>query len=228
MEQRNHIIIYSISYLLFFAMLLMSKKRHGNRLFDERGKVSNQKILLLLHITGILLFGVLPATFSALRLDEIVFGKSSPGDLPVLVSVFFVLLAMFVAPMVAEKKFILMKVNESAITSFSPGFIANYFLLRVVFLMAYELWFRGYLLIDCISRWGIMVAIVVNIAFYVLLHCVNGKDEMRACVPLGLLLCILCAWTGAAWPAIAIHIALAVGYEAHIVKRINKPSISLI
>jgi membrane protease YdiL (CAAX protease family) len=130
--------------------------------------------------------------------------------------------------MIAEKKYILMKVNQSGGSSFSAGFITNYFFVRILFLCAYETWFRGYLLTDCINNLGIPFAIILNIILYSLLHYVNGKQEMRACVPFGLLLCGLCIWIGAAWPAILVHIALAVSYEAHLVKKINNPSISFI
>jgi len=228
MIHNNQVLVYSISYLLFFAILLFSKRLDGNRLFDDRGSVSNRSMLLFLHVAGIALLGILTVCFFGSRLPEIVFGKNPSGDLPVLISGSFVIITIIIAPIVAEKKFSMLHFNKSRVDSFSPMFIANYFVLRILFLFAYEIWFRGYVLTDCITSWGIAVAVPINIAFYVLLHIVNGKDEMRSCVPLGLLLCMLCIWTGAAWPAIAIHIALAISYEAHLVRRINKPSISVV
>jgi hypothetical protein len=150
------------------------------------------------------------------------------GDLGVLLSGLLVIVAVIVAPVMAEKKICLVKKNKPVMDSSGAGFIINYFPTRILFLCTYEIWFRGYLLTDCISSWGLAVAIPVNIILYVLLHSVNGKDEMWGCLPFGLLLCVLCIWTGAAWPAIAVHIALAISYEAHIVKRINKPSISFV
>src|SRR5204863_272627 len=98
----------------------------------------------------------------------------------------------------------------------------------LLFLSAYETWFRGYLLSDCIISFGVPVAILINIVLYSLLHIVNGKKEIVGCIPFGSLLCILCIWTNAAWPAILIHVALTISYEVHLVKRINKPSISFI
>ena len=228
MTKNYHLLIYAVSYLLFFMMLLLSKARQANRLLDEKGAVSNRGMLLLLHSAGILLLGAFSFYFFDQPLHEIVWGKNPPGDLQVLVSVFFVITALLIVPVLAEKKMSGMKVNRSMTRSFSIGFITNYFFVRVLFLCVYEIWFRGYLLTDCISSWNIPVAIFINIVLYVLLHSVNGKEEMRGCVPFGLLLCGLCIWTGAAWPAIALHIALAVSYEAHLVKRINKPSIFII
>ena len=228
MTNPDQIIVYSLSYLLFFAALLLSKCRRGNRLFDDLGVVSNPGMLLMLHIAGIVLLGSIPVCLFGRRLPEIVLGKNPSVDLSILVSGFFVITTLLIAPMVAEKKFGLMKRSKLRIDAFAPGFVANYFILRILFLFAYEVWFRGYFLTDCITSWGIAIGIAVNVALYVLLHSVNGKEEMRSCVPLGLLLCLLCTWTGAAWPAIAIHLALAISYEAHLVKKINNRSISLL
>jgi membrane protease YdiL (CAAX protease family) len=228
MIQGHPILIYSVSYLVFFALLLLSRQYHGNRLLDEKGAVSNRFMLLLLHIGGILLLGVLSSYSFNQRLPEIIFGKNPAGDLQLLVTGFFVILALFISPKIAEKKYCRMKAGQPAVNSFNTGFITNYFLLRILFLCAYETWFRGYLLTDCINSLGIPFAIIINIILYVLLHYVNGKQEMRACVPFGLLLCGLCIWIEAAWPAILVHLALAVSYEVRLVKKINKSSISFV
>jgi membrane protease YdiL (CAAX protease family) len=185
-------------------------------------------MLLWLHIGGILLLGVLSFYSFNQRLPEIIFGKNPAGGLQVLVSGIFVIIALIIAPMIAEKKYCMMRVGQSAGNPFSAGFITNYFFVRILFLCAYETWFRGYLLTDCINSLGVPFAIILNIILYSLLHFVNGKQEMRVCVPFGLLLCCLCIWTGAAWPAILIHACLAVSYEAHVVKKINKSPISFV
>jgi len=103
-----------------------------------------------------------------------------------------------------------------------------YFLFRVLFLAAYETWFRGFLLTDCMSSWSVPFAIGVNITAYMLLHAVNGKNEMLACIPFGLLLCLLSFWVNAAWPAIFIHVALTMSCEVHLLKKIIKPSTQMV
>lgn len=82
-------------------------------------------------------------------------------------------------------------------------------------------WFRGYLLNDSIHDSGLALAIFINVIFYSLLHIVNGKDEVIACIPFGILLCCLCIWQGAVWPAIFLHLALTVPYEMRCLKKIN-------
>jgi len=228
MQQPNHIIAYSIGYLLFFSLLLLASLQRRHRLFDEQGKVTDPGALLFLHMAGIILLGVFPAVFVSHDLIDIVFGKNPPGSLPVWLAGFFAILAMIIGTRAAEKKSRRVEGNERALVSFSSFFTTNYFSLRVVFLMVYEIWFRGYLLTDSIASWGIPAAILVNMLLYVLLHSVNGKDEMLGCIPFGILLCILCIWTGAAWPAMVVHVSLAVSYEARLVRKCNKRLISLI
>ncbi|MEI9909237.1 MAG: CPBP family intramembrane glutamic endopeptidase [Bacteroidota bacterium] len=220
MTQGYEILIYSISYLLFFALLWLSKEKKGNRLLDENGLVTNRNMLIVLHIGGILLLGILPGYFFNHHVP-IVFGKSvATASFPTELTGLFVILFMIMAPILAEKKYRLVVGNTTVNTSFSIIFIISYFLLRLLFLCAYETWFRGYLLTDCISSFGIPVAIFLNVSLYTLLHIVNGKDEMLACIPFGLLLCSLCIWQGSAWPAIVLHIAFTIPYEVRLVQKI--------
>jgi len=228
MTQAYGILSYFISYLLFFGLLWLSKEKRGNKLLDEIGPVTNPCMLIMLHIGGILLLGILPIYFLNHH-SLIVFGKSVAADtLPTELTGLFVILFIIIAPILAERKYSQVAGNAPVSTSFSILFITSYFLVRILFLFAYETWFRGYLLTDCINSFGIPVAIFLNVGLYTLLHIINGKDEMLACIPFGLLLCSLCIWLGAAWPAIVLHIAFTVPYETHLVRKINKPSNSFI
>jgi membrane protease YdiL (CAAX protease family) len=205
----------------------MSKRRKSHRIFDDEGVVFNRGTLLLLQLTGIGLFGVAPIVLFRHRLLEILFGTNSTPDLAVLICGCLVMLAIIVASIIAEKKYSLTKWDKDEAGTFNAPFLIYYLILRILFLIAYELWFRGFLLFESIHAWGAFIAIPLNVALYTLLHYVNGKDEMRGCIPLGLMLCIMCTWVGAAWPAIAVHVAFCVSYEGHVIRKINKPSISI-
>jgi membrane protease YdiL (CAAX protease family) len=228
MTQVYQILIYSISYLLFFALLWLSKEKKGNRLLHKNSPVTNRSMLIVLHIGGILLFGILPGYFLNFH-SLIVFGKKiGENVLPTELTGLFVILFMIIAPILSERKYSREAGDTPASTPFSILFITSYFLVPILFLCAYETWFRGYLLNDCINSFGVPVAIFLNVGLYTLLHVVNGKDEMLACIPFGLLLCSLCIWMGATWPAIVLHIAFTIPYEVRLVKEINKPSNSFI
>ena len=93
------------------------------------------------------------------------------------------------------------------------GHMRRYFLVRILFLVAYECWFRGYLLMDCATGMGVLPAIIINTVLYTLLHVFKSRNELLGCIPFGLLLSAICIWMGAAWPAIVLHMALALTYE---------------
>jgi membrane protease YdiL (CAAX protease family) len=99
------------------------------------------------------------------------------------------------------------EVNVSAVhvTVYTP--------FRIAFLVVYEWFFRGMLLIS-FSKWlGISWAIGINIFLYALLHIHKSKKEIVGCVPLGLLLCFFTIWWQSIWPAIIFHVQIAIVNE---------------
>lgn len=218
----NHIIIYVTGYLSFFGVLWLSKRFNGKRLFDEKGPV-NRSVLLLLHLAGILLFGMVCFTFSGEPVLQIVVGPDTPSFMLLIVTGSLMIAAIILAIAAAARKPV--RLTDGPFDRF---FLINYFIMRILFLCIYEMWFRGYFLTDCINSMGTPLAIMLNIGLYCLLHIVNGKQEVNACIPIGLVFCCLCIWEGAAWPAIVLHVVMAITYEIYLVKKINKPSISFI
>jgi membrane protease YdiL (CAAX protease family) len=228
MTQGFQILIYSISYLLLSVLLFFCKAKKGTRLQDENGPVANRQALILLHAGGILLLGIPSVYLLNHQLPEIVFGKSAPSYLQIAVTVFLAGLVLVIAGRIAEKKYRQAKDKKAATTSFSTGFVTNYFILRILFLVAYEISFRGFLLNFCIDNWGIMAAIIINIVLYTLVHIVFGKEEMLACIPFGLLLCGLSIWTGAIWPAIVVHMAMSLSYDVNFLRKANNSNVSFV
>jgi membrane protease YdiL (CAAX protease family) len=214
------ILFFSMSYLLFFALLWLSKEKRGLRLFDAKGLVSNPRMLIVLQIGGIILFGTLP--FLSNHPSSFVLYTSAAIASPTTsITLLLMILLIIISPRIAETKYKEVLGNVSANTSLGNIFIIPYFIIRILFICVYESWFRGYLLNDCITSFGAVLAILLNVCLYTLLHLVNGKDEVIACIPFGLLLCCLCIWQGAAWPAIVIHLALTVPYEISFLRKIR-------
>jgi membrane protease YdiL (CAAX protease family) len=223
----HHFLLYILGYTGLFAITGLSHKHNGNRLVDEQGITSDKPMLLGSHLVAIAWIGIFCICFFQPGLPEIAWGKKTPTGLQVSVIILLTAIGRILAIVEAEKKF-------SAIAGRMPGepvatgFMSNYIVARVLFLCLYELWFRGYLLINSIIAFGITFAIILNIALYSLLHKVNGRREMLACIPIGAILCGVCAWTGAAWPAILIHVVMTLSHEIHLVKKIHKSLISFI
>jgi membrane protease YdiL (CAAX protease family) len=222
----HYFLLYTLCYAGLFVITGLSHKHNGNRLVDERGITSNKSMLLGFHLAAIAWIGIFCICFQP-GLPEIAWGKKTPTSLQVSVIILLTAIGCVLAIIEAEKKF-------AAIAGRTPGepvatgFLANYVVVRVLFLCLYEVWFRGYLLINSIIAFGTTFAIILNIALYSLLHKVNGRREMLACIPIGAILCGICAWTGAAWPAILIHVVMTLSHEIHLVKKINKSLISFI
>src|SRR5688572_23046984 len=98
------IAFFSISYFLFFLLLLISSKKKGLRLFDEDGLASNPRMLILLHVGGIVLFGAVPL-LSDHAAPFVLFNNVAAGHPLTWIIVLLVVLLLFISPRLAEKKY---------------------------------------------------------------------------------------------------------------------------
>ena len=78
-----------------------------------------------------------------------------------------------------------------------------------VYLLGYEVLFRGILLIPVADHFGVWPAIAVNVALYSGTHIPKGLDETIGAIPLGIVLSLLTLNTGTIWIALFVHCALA-------------------
>jgi membrane protease YdiL (CAAX protease family) len=78
-----------------------------------------------------------------------------------------------------------------------------------VYLVGYELLFRGILLFPLVEAYGIWLAIAVNVALYSATHIPKGLDETLGAAPLGFVLCLLTLMSGNIWISVLVHIGMA-------------------
>lgn len=218
--QLTPILFHSATFLLFLVLLWRAKKKKGLRLFDDRGLAANLPILLELQLAGIFLFGILPFLYGHAG-TFIFFDGIDVGNPSTWITILLVLISVIISPQILGKKLSAFPDMINGYSSPRTGFYVIYFLIRILFIASYEIWFRGFLLTDSIVSIGLVWAILINISLYALLHIVNGKDEVIACVPYGLLLCGLCIWQGAVWPAVVIHLALTIPYEFGFIRKLK-------
>ena len=95
----------------------------------------------------------------------------------------------------------------------------------IIYLLAYEFLFRGFLLFTCIQSFGIWPAIIINIMVYSLAHVMQGLNEAAGAVPFGLILCFIVVLSGTIWPAFLLHVVLAISNEWFSIR--NNPEITL-
>lgn len=209
---------YALTYITFFILVLISKLKQGLRLFDDKGFTTHLPMLFTLYAGGILLLGVAP--FFAGHSGPFVFiNMETFGGLSTWVTMILFILSLMITPRIIEKKFRRFSITSGNSTGHGAFFYIIYFIVRILFISAYECWFRGYLLTDCIISFGVAWAVVINLVLYAILHLANGKDEVIASIPYGLLLCSMCIWQGAVWPAVLIHLALTIPYEVGFLRK---------
>ena len=201
--------MYILLFFFYLFALEYSNKYDNTTLFGKNVRHNNY-IILMLYAAGIGLLGVLPILFSTYKPGEIFRGNTIPSNIQVFTCLILCLIAVHIAIIEARKKILLPHFTYSL---FSKSFIVGFILTRTIFLFSYELYFRGYLLRDTLEWLPTVYAIFLNIVLYTLIHLFSSRRELIACTPFGLIMCLLCLWTGAAWPAILIHISLGITHE---------------
>ena len=214
------LLLYGSCAGLFMVLLQFAKTKNANRLIDDRGGVVSSPVLLLLHAAGIILFGLIPLLVKQTTGFRFFTAESTDGG-PTALSIFLLVVIVLLATKLARKEAHLHKGMAPIGQQPSSAYLAAYFLLRIAFIVAYECWFRGFLLMDSVAQFGVSVAVCINVALYTLLHTVNGRKEMLGCIPFGLLLCSVCIWMGQVWPADLLPLALTFSYEITLLQKIK-------
>lgn len=204
---------FIVSIAVFTAVLLVAYRRNSLRLLNPDTAVGSPSLLILLNVTGILTFGLLPLLY--FPLPEMFPVNAATSKWLLLAAL--VLLTSCFAYFIAEKDLQQNKVSVHP-KLLSSGFLLLYFTVRIAFIATYEIWFRGFFLFICIDRFGTFNAVALNVVLYVLLHAVNGKREMLSCIPFGILLCAMAIWFESPLPAVLIHLALTVPYDIQFVR----------
>ncbi|MFV8326359.1 CPBP family intramembrane glutamic endopeptidase [Flavobacterium sp. ZS1P14] len=206
--------IYLFSYVLFFVLSWISKTYNSNRLINDNGTFTSRPGKLIgFHIMGIIVLGLAPGILVKHSILKVLTGNKTPDLLLVFPYILIFMAIVIIAFRQSKSTYENKQESSGNPGHLSPDFFVSYFIIRSLFLFAYELWFRGFLLFDCISRVGTPLAFLVNTFLYVSVHIFNSKKEMWACIPFGILVCFLSILFDAAWPAIILHIGFSLVYE---------------
>jgi len=213
MEPLQFISKYAICYAVFFLLSFVAKLNGGHKLIDQKGPAGNPGTLIGWQVAGILWLGVIPASIFDQPYLSMIIGSGFPGALKMIVLVLLTINAIVLSSTQVEHEFTHLDGLKIARVFFTRSFMCRYFTARILFLTAYEIWFRGYLLNDCVASFGVIPAVIINVLLYMLVHCFGGRKEILGSIPLGIILCAMSIWFGGVWPAIVIHLALAITYE---------------
>jgi hypothetical protein len=88
----------------------------------------------------------------------------------------------------------------------------SFLLIRTLFLIVYELFFRAAVLFIMIEDMGVVNAVMVNLILYVIVHWFDKKERYGS-ILMGIILCGTSIYYQSVWPAIIIHLSLALSHE---------------
>lgn len=91
--------------------------------------------------------------------------------------------------------------------------VYSYLLSRILFIISYELYFRGFIFWYCLQFMNLASAIAINIVLYMIAHYKCSQQIILGCIPMGLFLCLANYSANSVLPAILIHLALTISYE---------------
>ena len=95
------------------------------------------------------------------------------------------------------------------VKSWSWGLVIMHLAFWWAYLIAYEYFFRSFMLFPMVKYWGVAPAIAINTALYSIQHIPKGLKETVAAVVLGIIVCYMSIATGSIFYAVIVHIALA-------------------
>lgn len=212
--------IISLWLLAVFGVLTWYTASKGyEKITDAVAGKKSLYIHLLKLVSGICLFGVIPVSFLAPIHQYLRFPEFSFSSLLV-----FLLISLVVAGVsyVAARN---ITFSFHPVTAAKQAMVF-YFLLRILFLVAYEFFFRGTFLPLLLLFFPKLVSVLINTLLYALVHAGSGKKEWIGSIPFGIILCMLTVETGSVWPAVWLHLLLAMIYEPLVLNKIfvtNKP-----
>ncbi len=215
--QTTNSLMHLFIYVLFFGFSWICKINGIHRLINDDGTfTSKPKNLIGTHFIGVIWFGLIPVILFKNSVLKVLTNYKIPDSYLIFLFIFILMLLITTAFKQSKTAFKNKQGLSENFMNLSPSFFISYFMIRAIFLFTYELWFRGFLLFDCIHWFGIPMAVSINIFLYVLLHIFNSKKELLACIPFGLMVCFFSILFNIVWPAIILHIAFSLVYELNI------------
>lgn len=195
-------------YSLFFLAIATGHKSGGGQLKDILSGKSEPGILFTRLIAGIFFLGICTATIFVKRnLASEIF---TPAWCEYQTPVWTLIAAAIVTGTLSASKEI--SPPENSNRSLPPYLPLSFILVRTLFLIVYESFFRGVMLFVMIEDLGVITAVIVNLILYVLIHWFDNREKYGSVI-MGIILCGASIYYQSVWPAILIHLSLALSHE---------------
>lgn len=206
-----------IALLCCFALLVnqyrVAANAGGNSLAELVSGKRDLNVLNHRHFTGVLLmlFGIV-CYYSRP-------GASTAWLLPHLKEEALWLTIVMAVGATAFSYFLGFKALRFKRTTFSQKRADLYLLLRLLYLVVYEVFFRVVLLSAALQFTTAYAAVLINVLLYAVAHMYSARREMLASIPIGFLWCYLTLQHGSVWPVVILHLLLSLPYEAILLTR---------
>jgi len=195
-------------YCFFFKTVKAGFKKNSGQLKDILSGKGEPGILFTRLIAGIFLLGIGTVTLFEKRNVDLEIFTLAWDDYNASVWI-IIAAAIIIGTFSAFKKIYPANNSSHSLPSYLP---LSFVLVRTLFLIVYESFFRGVMLFVMIEDLGLSVAVIVNLILYALLHWFD-KTERVGSVLMGIILCSVSIYYYSVWPAIIIHLSLALSHE---------------
>lgn len=204
----NIYVLMAICYLGYFVISYVYKLLSINTLTDGLTSAKAFNLLNIKHLLGIFLFVI---GFLVFRndFDFLINNLGLNNEISNMFLLIIVFTSGFVSLQSAKKG--LGELDNISFAKWEDQLL--YFSVRLPFLFIYELFFRGILFHSSLIYTNLVIAILINLLFYTLIHSFNSKKEIIGCVPFGIILCLFSYYTNSIWPAFFIHATLSLTNE---------------
>jgi membrane protease YdiL (CAAX protease family) len=212
MKTPDQITVFAVCYVLLFLLCFWVWKMKGDTLISAKVQCGRWIFLHIRHTLGFIIMVLLPLLLLPVLPEGIIALPKEINSLQLITLMVTGLLLRTVAAKEASH----LETKNPVQTGNSSVNAVLHIIFRSAFLTGYEWFFRGCILMSCVSLFGIVPAIIINLVLYSLIHSFNGKKEMLGSIPMGVLLCVFTHWWNSVWPAVFLHLLLSFSYELKI------------
>jgi membrane protease YdiL (CAAX protease family) len=202
--------ILAVSYILLFLLCFFAWKMKSENLLSPKVQTGNWTLLHIRHAGGIVIMVFIPLFFLPGIVHGLLIWPQNIDHIQVMLLMVTGLILLILSAKAVDKV-----ENKIIVTAqWSSVHAVLHMVLRNSFLVSYEWFFRGLVLFSCVSLFGIIPAVLINLFLYALIHAFNGKKELLGSIPFGIILCAFTLWWHSVWPAVLLHLLLSSSYES--------------
>lgn len=213
-DQLEPVIIIGTVTLGFLIHLLITSSKKIEGLLSKNN--NNTSWVIFSRLTGFLFFGIIPFLMVSVVFNKPISDFGINTDNLTRSLLWFAGMVCIIIPVsyfATRNPDNLAMYPQIRKENWSPVLLFMSALTWIIYLIGYEFMFRGFLLFGLIPYFGIWTSIVLNLAFYSLMHIPKGMKETIGALPFGAIICLLTISTGTLWVAILAHMSLALSNE---------------